>query len=69
MNSDPKSKYRLPFGETEWFKISRGVAQGAVESPWLYNCFINGLAEDLRASNLGIRIAGKHTPYYYYYYY
>ena len=62
MNSDPKSKYRLPFGETEWFKISRGVAQGAVESPWLYSCFINGLAEDLKASNLGIRIAGKHTP-------
>ena len=26
------------------------------------NCFINGLAEDLKASNLGIRIAGKHTP-------
>ena len=62
MNSNPKSKFRLPFGETEWFHVSRGVAQGAVESPWLYSCFINGLAEDLKTSNMGLRIAGIHTP-------
>ena len=62
MNSDPKSKFRLPFGETEWFHVSRDVAQRADESPWLYSCFINGLAEDLKASSLGLRIAGIHTP-------
>ena len=33
MSADPKSKIRLPFGETEYFKVTRGVAQGAVESP------------------------------------
>jgi len=33
MNATSESKIRLPFGETEWFKVTRGVAQGAVESP------------------------------------
>ena len=62
MAADPKSKIRLPFGETEYFSVSRGVAQGAVESPFLYACFINGLAEELKSKGLGIVIAGKHTP-------
>ena len=62
MASDPQSKVRLPFGETEYFKVTRGVAQGAVESPFLYACFINGLAEELKAKGLGITIAGVHTP-------
>ena len=62
MSADPKSKIRLPFGETEYFKVTRGVAQGAVESPFLYACFINGLAEELKSKGLGITIAAKHTP-------
>jgi hypothetical protein len=62
MNSSSESKIRLPFGETEWFKVTRGVAQGAVESPFLYSCFINGLAEDLRERGLGVQAAGVLTP-------
>ena len=62
MSSDPKSKVRLPFGETEYFKVGRGVAQGAVESPFLYACHINGLAKELKAKGLGITIAGVLTP-------
>jgi hypothetical protein len=62
MNRDRQCKIRLPFGETEWFRISRGVAQGAVESPWLYACFINGLAEDMTSRNLGVHVGGRHVP-------
>ena len=62
MNASSESKIRLPFGETEWFKVTRGVAQGAVESPFLYSCFINGLAEDLRERGLGVQAAGILTP-------
>jgi hypothetical protein len=62
MSSNPQSRVRLPFGETEWFRVSRGVAQGAVESPWLYSCFVNGLAEELKRRGLGITIGGVHTP-------
>jgi hypothetical protein len=62
MGSAPRSKVRLPFGETEWFRVSRGVAQGAVESPWLYSCFVNGLAEELKKKGLGIKVGGVRTP-------
>jgi len=62
MSRDPKSKVRLPFGETEFFKVTRGVAQGAVESPFLYSCFINGLADELKQKGLGVQIAGVLTP-------
>jgi predicted secreted protein len=62
MNANSESKIRLPFGETEWFTVTRGVAQGAVESPFLYSCFINGLAEDLRERGLGVQAAGILTP-------
>ena len=62
MNANSESKIRLPYGETESFKITRGVAQGAVESPFLYSCFINGLAEDLRQRGLGIQAGGVLTP-------
>jgi hypothetical protein len=62
MNADSESKIRLPFGETELFKVTRGVAQGAVESPFLYSCFINGLTEDLKERGLGVRTAGILTP-------
>jgi len=62
MSADPKSKVRLPFGETEYFRITRGVAQGAVESPFLYACFINALADELKQKGLGIIIAGRRIP-------
>lgn len=62
MSSNPRSKVRLPFGETEWFKVSRGVAQGAVESPWLYNCYINDMVREMKNKGLGIRIGGVLTP-------
>ena len=62
MSADPKSKVRLPFGETEYFHISRGVAQGAVESPFLYACFINALADELKQKGLGIVIEGRRIP-------
>ena len=62
MCSNTESKIRLPFGETEWFQVTRGVAQGAVESPFLYNCFVNALAEELRDLGLGVQAAGVLTP-------
>jgi hypothetical protein len=47
---------------TEWFHVARGVAQGAVESPWLYSCFVNGLADALERRGLSLQIGGVLTP-------
>ena len=62
MSANSVNKIRLPFGDTNWYKVTRGVAQGAVESPFLYSCFINGLAENLRNKGFGVLVAGILTP-------
>ena len=52
MGEDMKSKVRLSFGETDWHPVKRDLAQGAVESPWLCSCFIDGLTEELKRCGL-----------------
>ena len=48
-----------PLGMTDCFSVDRGVAQGAVESPWVYANFIDGLAKALKAAGMGVTIAGR----------
>ena len=57
-----RSKVRLKSGETDWHDVLRGVAQGAVESPWLYSCFIDGMAAELKARGLGVMVEGRRVP-------
>jgi len=51
-----------PLGHTDPFDVERGVAQGAVESPWIYSMFIDGLAKALKRAGHGIMIAGRRVP-------
>ena len=62
MSAGLRSKVRLPHGETEWFRVLRGVAQGAPESPWLYSNFINGLSEELELHGLGVLVGDVRIP-------
>lgn len=62
MHGGMSRRVTLPFGTTDAFDILRGAAQGAVESPWLYSVFINGLALALKARGFGVMIAGKRIP-------
>ena len=62
MGTHMRSKVRLEVGETEWHEVRRGVAQGAVESPWLYSCYVDGMAAELKARGLGIMIEGRRVP-------
>jgi len=62
MGAHMRSKVRLEVGETEWHDVRRGVAQGAVESPWLYSCFVDGMAAELKARGLGIMVEGRRVP-------
>jgi len=50
------SKVILQEFETEFFGCPIGVKQGDCLSPTLFCIFINDLAEDLKASNLGVEI-------------
>ena len=55
-------RVRHPLGVSECFPVDRGVAQGAVESPLVYSCFIDGLARELKAAGLGVWVAGVQVP-------
>lgn len=62
MHGGLSRRLRHPLGVTDWFNVERGVAQGAVESPWIYSQFIEGLARALKAEGLGVLFAGRRIP-------
>ena len=62
MHGNISRTVRHPLGMTAPYDVDRGVAQGAVESPWLYSMFIDGLAQALKQAGCGIMIAGVRVP-------
>jgi hypothetical protein len=62
MHSNLTRKVRHPLGLSDSFQVDRGVAQGAIESPWVYSMFVDALAEELRAAGHGIHIGGRLVP-------
>ena len=54
-----QSAVRLDEGNTEWFDVDVGVRQGCVISPMLFDVFVDRLAREVRALNLGVPAAGK----------
>ena len=62
MHSGLTRRVMHPLGFTDPFDVERGVAQGAVESPWVYSIFIDGLAKALKNAEMGIMIAGRRVP-------
>ena len=43
-----------------WFKIERGVGQGFILSPWLFNLYAEAaMREALDGHNIGLRIGGR----------
>ena len=62
MHSGLTRRVMHPLGFTEPFEVQRGVAQGAVESPWVYSIFIDGMARALKRAGLGIMVAGRRVP-------
>ena len=62
MNQGLTRQVRHPLGLTDRFDVERGVAQGAVESPWVYTAFLDALARALKAAGLGVWVAGVQVP-------
>jgi len=55
-----QSAVRSAAGMTEWFKIGRGVRQGGILSPCLFNLYAEAaMREALEGYNEGFKIGGK----------
>ena len=52
---------RIEHGTTNWFKVGKGVHQGSILSPCLFNCYAEYIMQNagLGEAQAGIRIAGR----------
>ena len=56
-----EGKVRTRHGTTDWFKIGKGVHQGCVLSPYLFNLYAEYIKQNARLeeAQAGIKIAGR----------
>ena len=52
---------RTGHGTTDWFQIGKGVRQGCILSPWLFNLYVEYIMRNagLEEAQAGIKIAGR----------
>ena len=52
---------RIGYGTTDWFQIGKGVLQGCILSPCLFNCYAEYIMRNagLEEAQAGIKIAGR----------
>ena len=53
---------RTRHGTTDWFQIGRGIHQGCILSPWLFNLCAKYIMQNARLdeAQAGIKIARRH---------
>ena len=56
-----KAKVRTGLGTTHWFQIGKGVCQGGILSPCLFNLYAEYIMRNagLEEAQAGIKIAGR----------
>ena len=56
---------RTGHGTTDWFQIGKGVRQGCILSPWLFNFYAEYIMRNagLEEAQAGIKIAGKNISH------
>ena len=61
LHADQEATVRTGHGTTDWFKIGRGVCQGCILSPHLFNLYAEYITQNagLDESQAGIKIAGR----------
>ena len=63
MNAGQEATVRTRHGTTDWFKIGKGVQQGCMWSPCLFNLYTEYIMQNvgLDESQVGIKIASRNT--------
>ena len=58
-----RAKVRTGHGTTDWFQIAKGVRQGCILSPSLFNLYAEYIMRNtgLGEAQAGIKIAGRNT--------
>ena len=56
-----RSNIRTGHGTTDWFQIGKGVRQGCILSPYLFNLYAESIMRNtgLEEARAGIKIAGR----------
>ena len=56
-----EAKVKTGHGTTDWFQIGKGVCQGCILSPWLFNLYAEYIMRNARLdeAQAGIKIAGR----------
>ena len=59
--ADQEARVRTGHGTTDWFQIGKGVCQGCILSPCLYNFYAEYIMRNagLEETQAGIKIAGR----------
>ena len=59
--TDQEAKVRTRHGTTDWFQIEKGVCQGSILSPFLFNLYAEHIMQNagLDEAQTGIKIAGR----------
>ena len=52
-------KQQLEHGTTDWFQIGKGVRQGCILSPCLFNLYAEYIMRNAGLEEAGIKIAGR----------
>ena len=58
-----EAKVRTGYGTTDWFQIRKGVSQGCILSPYLFNLYAEYIMRNagLDEAQAGIKIARRNT--------